>query len=115
MDIDDLPPQLFWVWTDDHGRDWFVVARMAAEAIEHHQRTHGYAEHVLDARHVMSLGRGARVPVGYASEEVLRAYGARFLRSEFPRQIEIAGQRFLEGMRNAEPILHGRRGLRLVR
>ena len=33
---------LYWVTTDDHGEDWFVIAGSQEEAVRFHEQEEGY-------------------------------------------------------------------------
>lgn len=89
---------LFWVTTDDHDEDWFVVARDPEEASQFYEVYEGYDEGEAMAEWVMEVPDGLVEEVGWPSHEFLQSCGAKFLREETPRVVEIAGQKFSEGM-----------------
>jgi hypothetical protein len=67
---------LYWVTSDDHGEDWFVIAGSQEEAVRFHAQEEGYdpgdaiAEHIVDLpdrpraaeRRAPGSRRGARGP-----------------------------------------------------
>ena len=88
--------KLFWVETDDHDEDWFVVATTKAEATEFFEEYEGYDPQDATAREVMVLPEGCDDSIGWASEELLQACGAKFVSSE-PRVVLLSGETFVEG------------------
>jgi hypothetical protein len=88
---------LYWVETPDHHEDWFVVARSARRAARWHEMAEGYEDRDAWATLVRPIPRNLETPEGWPSHELLEACGARLLRSDAPRVVEIAGGRFVEG------------------
>jgi hypothetical protein len=90
---------LYWCWTADHDEDWFVLARRARDARRFFERAEGY-DHEGQSRRVAPLPEALQrtAQVGWPDVEVLTACGARLLRSESPRVVELNGERFVEGM-----------------
>lgn len=97
---------LFWVETDDHDEDWFVVAGSAREAARFFEDYEGYDRQEASAKAVMELPEDRDDEIGWASDDLLRACGARFL-STAPRVVLLNGATFVEGaldfaIRNAD-------------
>jgi hypothetical protein len=92
--------ELWWCWTEDHDEDWFVVAGHRFEAARLFERYEGYGEGDAQAESVLTLPDEHQDEryVGWPSEELLAACGAKVLRSETPRVVEIGGVRYTEGM-----------------
>ncbi len=88
---------LYWVETEDHHEDWFVVARSARRAARWHEKAEGYDDGDAVATLVVPIPGNLEAPEGWPSYELLEACGGRFLRSETPRVVEIEGGRFVEG------------------
>lgn len=88
-------PKLYWVETDDHDEDWFIVARSAREARRFHEEEEGYDRGEARATRVMFLDEGARE--GWPTHEELTAYGLTIIRAKQPRVVEYAGRRYVEG------------------
>ena len=93
---------LYWVETEDHGEDWFVVAHDSAQAERFHADAEGYGERVACANLVVAVPRGIAAQVGRPPDDLLEACGGRIVRREPPRVVEIAGQQFCEGMLDSE-------------
>ena len=89
---------LYWVTTEDHDEDWFVVAPDPYEATYFYETFEGYDEGDADSEWIMELPDELVEEVGWASHELLRSCGAQFLREETPRVIELADRKFCEGM-----------------
>lgn len=88
---------LYWVETEDHDEDWFVVAHDEQQAAAFHENSEGYESGDALATFIVSVPDWLAVEAGWPSDEVLEACGAKILRPETPRVVEIGGQRFCEG------------------
>ncbi len=89
---------LYWVFTDDHHEDWFMVANSVGEAMMLHEDLEGYECGEAYAQEVMEISSAIKVGPGWPSEEVLKACGAIFVSSETPRVVKIAGTTYCEGL-----------------
>ena len=89
---------LYWVTTEDHDEDWFIVARDAIQACVFHEDAEGYDEGDAIAEWVAEIPDGVEAEPGWPSDKVLLSCGAKFLRENTPRVVEIAGRKFSEGM-----------------
>ena len=91
------PPKfkLYWVETDDHSEDWFVMARTAREARRFHEDQEGYDPGDAVATRVKTLGDEGRT--GWPSHEELVGFGLTIVQSETPRLVEYMGVRYGEG------------------
>ncbi len=96
---------LYWVSTEDHDEDWFVLANDPFEAEQHFENYEGYVEGEAMAEYIMEIPGHIEQPDpdkdedwAWPSHEFLEACGATFLRNETPRVVEINGRRFSEGM-----------------
>ncbi len=89
---------LYWVTTEDHDEDWFVVADDLIEASTFHEGAEGYNEGDAAAEWVAKIPDGIDADVGWPSDHVLTSCGAKFLREDTPRVVEIAGHKYSEGM-----------------
>lgn len=88
--------RLFWVETEDHDEDWFVVAGSAGEAAEFFEEFEGYDPGEAEAREVVALPAGRDEDVGWPSDELLKLCGAQFM-SSAPRVVLLNGETFVEG------------------
>jgi len=87
--------KLYWIETDDHDEDWFMVARTARQARRFHEVLEGYHRGEASSTLVMPLEEG--VKEGWPSLESLASYGLTILRAKQPRVVEYAGVRYVEG------------------
>lgn len=90
--------KLFWVTTEDHAEDWFIVAESADEATAFHEYQEGYDPGDARAEMILEIPDGIKVDLGWPSEDVLRSCGAKILSGESPRIVEIGNRRFCEGL-----------------
>jgi hypothetical protein len=90
--------KLYWVTTEDHDEDWFIVASSSEEASKYHEDMEGYNAGDANAVEVVSIPENVLAEPGWPSDDVLLAAGARFVRCEQPRVVEVNGKRFCEGL-----------------
>jgi hypothetical protein len=93
---------LYWVETFDHDEDWFIVGRNEREAEGFHEGAEGYEVGDAKATFVAEVPDGTDAEIGWPSHELLEACGARIIRPETPRLVEIDGREFCEGLLEAE-------------
>ena len=93
--------KLYWVTTEDHHEDWFIIASSEREASKLHEEMEGYDFGSASAQEILSIPNNISVEAGWPSEEILLSVGAIFLREDEPRIVEINGQQFTEGMLEA--------------
>ena len=89
---------LYWVTTEDHAEDWFIVAENAEEAAALHEDHEGYDYGDATAEMIMKIPAGIEVEPGWPSDEVLKSCGANILVNGLARVVEIGGRRFCEGL-----------------
>lgn len=89
---------LYWVTTEDHAEDWFVVANNADEASTFHEDAEGYTPGDAIAEMILKIPDGVTVNTGWPSDEILRSCGAIFLAEAPTRVVEIGNRRFCEGL-----------------
>ena len=87
--------KLYWVATDDHDGDWFVMARTAREARRFHEVQEGYFPGEAFATRVKTLGDEGRK--GWPTHEELVEHGLTIVRADQPRLVEYRGVRYSEG------------------
>jgi hypothetical protein len=90
--------KLFWVTTEDHAEDWFVIATNAEEACNFHEEQEGYDPGDATAEMILEIPDGIAVDIGWPSDEVLQSCGANVLVDGLARVVEIGGRRFCEGL-----------------
>jgi hypothetical protein len=91
---------LWWCWTEDHHEDWFVVAGHGVAAVGFFESEEGYGEGDVHAEGLRILPEEHQDEkyVGWPSPELLAACGAKVIREETPRVVELQGERYVEGM-----------------
>jgi len=93
--------KLYWVTTEDHHEDWFIVASSKEEASRIHEEYEGYEPDDASSQEVLTIPENIQAESGWPSEELLFSIGANFICEEEPRVVEINGKRFVEGMLGA--------------
>lgn len=90
--------KLYWVTTDDHDEDWFIVASSSQSACKAHEDREGYNPGDARAEAIVEIPENVPAEPGWPSEELLRSLGAEVLHDGQPRVVEIDGRKFCEGM-----------------
>lgn len=93
--------KLYWVTTEDHDEDWFVVAQNAKKATRFFEDYEGYNRGDAAAQEVLSIPSEIATEPGWPDEDLLLAVGARYLHSDQTRVVEINGRTYCEGMLEA--------------
>ena len=93
--------KLYWVTTEDHDEDWFIVASSSEEASKYHEDMEGYESGDAKAEEILDIPENVPDETGWPSDELLLAVGANFLLNDQSRVVEIAGRKFCEGMLEA--------------
>ena len=97
--------QLYWVQTDDHDEDWFIVAASPAEACQFHEGQEGYAPGDAWAEFVATVPSTAPDREdGWPSDGLLVACGAKIDRSTTPRVVRFGRRTYAEGMLESEVV-----------
>ena len=87
---------LYWVVTEDHDEDWFIVAPNENEAVDYHECQEGYDPGEAQAEWICAIP--GQVDTGWPSHELLESLGATLIRVDTPRVVELGGRQFSEGM-----------------
>ena len=90
--------KIYWVTTEDHAEDWFVVATCSEEAAKLHEDMEGYNPGDAKAEEIVDIPESVPVEVGWPSDDVLSAVGAKFIADGLARIVEIDGRKFCEGL-----------------
>ena len=93
--------KLYWVTTEDHDGDWFIVASSPEEASIYHENMEGYNPGDAEAEKILDIPEDIPAESGWPSDELLLEVGAKFLLNDQSRVVEIAGRKFCEGMLEA--------------
>ena len=70
---------LFWVTTEDHDEDWFIVSSSEEEASEFYENMEGYDPGDAIAEEILSIPESIPTETGWPSDELLLAVGANSL------------------------------------
>ena len=89
--------KLYWVTTEDHDEDWFIVAPSPTEASQYHENMEGYNPGDAKAEEILEFPENVSAEAGWPSDELLLEVGAKFLLND-QRVVEISGRKFCEGM-----------------
>ncbi len=89
---------LYWVTTEDHAEDWFIVANSAKEAATFHEEMEGYDPGDATGEMILELPKGIVATIGWPSEDVLQSCGANILLEGPTRIVEIGDRKFCEGL-----------------
>ena len=89
---------LYWVTTEDHAEDWFIVANNPEEAATFHEEMEGYDPGDARAEMILELPKGIVANIGWPSDEVLKSCGANILAKGPTRIVEIGDRKFCEGL-----------------
>lgn len=89
--------KLYWVETDDHDEDWFVIASTNESAQEFHELNEGYADGEAVSQLVMPVPENVQVIEGWPDEDVLKKLGAEVSFANGTRIVKVAGKTYCEG------------------
>ena len=89
---------LYWVTTEDHDEDWFVIANNAKEASIFFEETEGYEPGFSKAEWVLEPSTEIQAKIGWPTDDILIACGAEFRSNDSPRVVKIGTRVFCEGM-----------------
>ena len=92
---------LYWVTTEDHGEDWFIVALNAEMAASFHEDAEGYDIGDATAELVAEIPDGVKADLGWPSEDVLLSCGAEIVAGGPARVVRIGERTFSEGLMEA--------------
>jgi len=93
--------KLYWVTTEDHHEDWFIVASSNEEASLFHEENEGYNPGDATSKEIVDIPDDVATALGWPPDEVLLSVGATFINEDEPRIVEINGQQYVEGMLEA--------------
>lgn len=92
---------VYWCFSECHCEDWFVVARTWREARRFFADYEDMGIEEVDVDRLLALPEGVTVvEPGWADEGLLRACGAKILRTDNPRAAELKGVVYQEGHMN---------------
>jgi hypothetical protein len=93
--------KLYWVTTEDHHEDWFIVASTVEEASKFHEEEEGYNIGDASSQEILSIPDNISAELGWPSDELLLSVGAVFIKNGDTRIVKINGQQYVEGMLEA--------------
>jgi len=92
---------LYWVTTEDHHEDWFIMAENEQEAAGIHEDAEGYNTGDASAEFVLTIPGNLLDPEqekGWPTNELLKACGGAFLADEYTRVVKFGEKIYSEGM-----------------
>lgn len=89
---------LYWVETEDHHEDWFVISKSEEQAQKFHEDYEGYDKGDAYAKEIRVIPTDIEVEEGWASNDLLKACGGIFISEETPRVVEIQDGKYTEGL-----------------
>ena len=92
--------RLYWVWTDDHDEDWFVVARSNYKAKKFFEDYEGYDRGDAKAKQVTQIPHflcNMQEP-SHPHRSLLHELGGEYKRCTSPRVVKFKGETYAEGM-----------------
>ncbi len=102
------PLKLYWVTTEDHEEDWFVVATSAREAARKFEGDIGYEKGDALAQQVLEIPPDTPIEPAdtdwfegwpdWPSNDSLIALGASFICQDPARVVTLAGNTYAEGL-----------------
>lgn len=89
---------LYWITTEDHEEDWFIIATNVAEAEKFFEKYEDYNPGDATAEAIMAIPEKVRVryKAHHPHERVIRQLGGTYLQ-ESPRTVQLNGRTFQEG------------------
>ena len=89
--------KLWWVETDDHSEDWFIVAESMEEAAKLHEEGEGFDYGCAYAEFVVEIPDSISVEPGWPSHELIIEVGGIFINEEQPRIVDFNGRQYKQG------------------
>ena len=89
---------LYWVTTEDHAEDWFVIAQSAREAAAFHENVEGYDIGDATAELIMEIPADITTDTSWPSDDVLLSCGAIIVADGSARVVKIGDRTFCEGL-----------------
>lgn len=94
---------LYWVETEDHHEDWFILAETEGAAERWFDAAEGYDEGASFALLVLEIDVKIVAVEGWPSMDLLRVLGAKIKNETIDgRVIEIGGMTYCEGLLEGE-------------
>lgn len=93
--------KLYWVTTDDHCEDWFIVSHSPGAAARFHESAEGYDRGEAHAEEIMPIPSDFHPVSGWPSDELIRDLGGVFVSEEHPRIVLINNKKYCEGLLEA--------------
>lgn len=90
--------RLYWVTTEDHDEDWFIVASTEKKAAKLHEDMEGYDRGDAVAEWVLDIPKDIPAEKGWPPDKLLKDLGAVYLQDDFTRVVELSGRTYCEGL-----------------
>jgi hypothetical protein len=93
--------KLYWVTTEDHCEDWFVVAQSPVAAARFHETAEGYERGEASAEEILAIPDEFNAVDGWPTDELISDLGGTFINVDHPRVVAINGKKYCEGLLEA--------------
>jgi hypothetical protein len=97
---------LYWVTTEDHALNWFVLANSAKDEAIFHEDAEGYAPGDATAEMILKMPDGVKVNTGWPSDKVLKSFGAKCI-PELPIRVVETGNRAIHAAKEIQALVDG--------
>ena len=90
--------KLYWVTTEDHCEDWFIVSHSAKAAEHFHETEEGYEKGEASAEEILAIPSDLGPEPGWPTDEIIHALGGVFLSQAHPRIVQLNNKKYCEGL-----------------
>jgi hypothetical protein len=90
--------KLYWVTTEDHCEDWFIVSHSAKAAERFHEINEGYSRGEASAEEILTIPSDLNPEPGWPTDELIHDLGGVFVSQEHPRIVQLNNKKYCEGL-----------------
>jgi len=96
--------KLYWITTDDHDEDWFVVSTSSEEAARFHVESEGYdegdakSEFICDVPGKLLVSERATGISWWPSNDMIKSLGGVFIKEGDARVVRFGDKTYSEGL-----------------
>ena len=90
--------KLYWVTTEDHCEDWFIVSHSAKAAERFHEVEEGYTTGEASAEEILTIPSDLNPESGWPTDELIHDLGGVFVSQEHPRIVQLNNRKYCEGL-----------------
>ena len=93
--------KLYWVTTEDHCEDWFVIAPSPLAAEQFHETAEGYDSGEASAEEILVIPSEFNPEKGWPTDELILNLGGVFINADHPRIVKLYNKTYCEGLLEA--------------